>query len=116
MPGDLPLLVELRRDHVPALTENVLPEPDCVDIIEREFFGGDRCNLDVFRELLELRDGRAMPKAVKHKDRVGLNSEENCTITRIRVKMRSSMGLRVVRGSYRVDRKESIVCCICFLK
>ena len=53
VPGDASLLVELLKDHAPIVMSD-LPESKYEEI-ETEYAVGDRCNLDLFRELLESR-------------------------------------------------------------
>ena len=53
IPGDIPLLVELLQDHAPSLLEHV-PESEYHEIA-KQFVNKDRCDLDVFRELLKSR-------------------------------------------------------------
>ena len=53
VPGDIPLLVELLQDHAAILMED-MSESQC-EYIARGLWNKDRCNLHVFRELLESR-------------------------------------------------------------
>ena len=53
VPGDIPLLIELVHDHVPILMEYV-PQSE-YEALASKFLNDKRCDLDVFRKLLESR-------------------------------------------------------------